>query len=554
MLLEMALAEFSDERDWNVWSGSSSPDPGESPVDSTTRQIYHSPYERAGNRSDWGRYNDSNNGAELKSSSISISRRLQQPVSVGVEEEEQRPRKSRSHIQVVSVARRHEPALNRSESKDTFHWEEAVASVPFEWEDSPGKSRMVQESRSFGRSSHPEPLPLPPALRPISVGSPRSFLSIGSPIRGPGSPIKSGSGNGIGGKVKSILSGRGLTSNVKEEVKEDKYASLPERNPLPAERGPPDFAGRRREDVDRAQSDSSDDGEGTSPVSTLDLPVSPLTPSYSPQQGPQLGGHESVIRRQLAQSRPMPTSHWTNSIMSEELPAVMEEDEEDVESVYGYHTMEFQTLDSSPSTSEDHRDWRMSGRDHIPSKSWSAPTSRQNSSLRPPGAQSRGRRRSDFDWPEDFEERPEEVVKEVDESLWAFSPVNSTFVFSGNENNASDSRNRSPAGPRVNGGLTPPTSSPGLSSLLDHIALRTSLVRTGASKAGKSTEVEYPKQRSSRLRQYNDNGDDNYASDPGHPMKRSYSCLPFFSLCSAQRPTAISFSQRLGPSLNSLGD
>lgn len=493
MLLEMALADFSYERDWNVTSNS----PGKSPVDLASRES-----QDRGSSLEWRGHISPRNCGTLQ---VCGDIEEEQQLRVREEAPTRKATISRSPSSKEEAASR-TATLTHSLLSDQFYGEEAAVSL--EWEDSPGKFRMVQESRSLGRSSYAEPLPLPPALRPIAVDRPRSVCTVASPING-----------GVGRGVKSILGG--IFPNDA-----NKGTSLPKRA-TPS-------SGRGLEHDDRDLVDSSDDGEATSPVSTLDLPMSPLTRSYYPRQSQESAtrprhGQESA-RRQGPKSIPArPTSHWTDTLTSEELPAVMEEDEENLEAVYGYHTMEFQTMDC-PSTSEDRRDWRMSGR-KVSSKSFSAPNSRRNSSVRPTAA-NRGRRRSDFDWPEDFEERPEEVVKEVDESLWAFSPVRSTFVFSGNDTADGGNCGNLSQGPGVTGTCTPPGSSPGLGSVLEHVTLKKSLGRF-ASKTPplkSPSEGEYPSQRSSRLKHYSVNGDDDYVSPRGHSMKRSYSCL--VSCCS----------------------
>ncbi|KAG6549877.1 hypothetical protein Mapa_008859 [Marchantia paleacea] len=429
---------------------------------------------------------------------------------------------------------------NRSDSGQFYHKE---GTVPFKWEAAPGKPVVVQESVVNCESPRLRP---PPALRNVAIpvcSSPRH--------------------SGIAGKMKSILSGK-VPKNPSGNGSFNSNASIAksgsDREQWSSSSG--------REDTDRDSSVESDGGEESSPVSTLDRPASPLSPTCSPKTASpkhhELAittyrhGSSNLRNGAAAAAYARPPSQMAHCLLamteiSEELPMI-EEDEEDSE----YHTMEFPTVDS-PGTIEERRERSLLRRPGS-SKSMSAPLVRRQSSLGNSSAANRQRRRSDFDWPEDFDERPEEVVKEVDESLWAFSPVASTFVFSGNDNSAAGS-GRSPGRNGAGTGASPSSSGSGSGSLRETLSLRRTLMRSSSTKngfSGKSSadaaavhvEVSGHLGGIGRLKYRDD--EEIYPSSRGHRMKRSLSCIPFLNLCRAHRPTpAISFSHRLSPNVAS---
>ncbi|BBM97185.1 hypothetical protein MPTK1_1g03670 [Marchantia polymorpha subsp. ruderalis] len=440
-------------------------------------------------------------------------------------------------------------AHSRSDSGQFYHKE---GTVPFKWEAAPGKPVVAQEPVVNCESPRLRP---PPALRNVAIPL------CSSPRHG-----------GIAGKMKSILSGGGGGGKVvpKNAGGHGSFNSSTGSISKSGSDREQWSSSSGRDDTDRDSSVDSDGGEESSPVSTLDRPASPLSPACSPKVASpkhhELAvasyrhGHGSSNLRNVAApvAHSRPPSQMAHCLLamteiSEELPMI-EEDEEDSE----YHTMEFPTVDS-PGTIEERRERSLLRRPGS-SKSMSAPLARRQSSLGASSAANRQRRRSDFDWPEDFDERPEEVVKEVDESLWAFSPVASTFVFSGNDNSAAGS-GRSPGRHAPGTGASPSSSGSGSGSLRETLSLRRTLMRSSSTKngfSGKSSaeaaavhvEVSGHLGGTGRLKYRDD--EEIYPSSRGHRMKRSLSCIPFLNLCRAHRPTpAISFSHRLSPNVAS---
>ncbi|KAL2652249.1 hypothetical protein R1flu_020377 [Riccia fluitans] len=438
---------------------------------------------------------------------------------------------------------------HRSDSGQFYHKQ---GTVPFKWEAAPGKPAVAQETITTCESPR---LRLPPALRSGSVP-----MGCNGPRNG-----------GIAGKMKSILSGKGSKSggsNAHSNLVA--VASSRSSSSQGTERDQWSSSSDRESSFD---SDGGVDDRESSPVSTLDRPASPLSPLSPKPESPK---HETIAIIPVAEAAAASTStvaarapnyagqgmknlsrngSWKHLVaslsakqqtlaqtsnsflslteMSEELPMILE-DEEDSE----FHTMEFSSVDS-PGTIEERRE-RSLRRRPSSSKSLSAPLphGHRQSSL---GNANRQRRRSDFDWPDEFQDgRPEEVVKEVDESLWAFSPVSSTFVFSANDlDNSACFSGRSPVrGERSKAGTgTSTPASTGSGSIRETLSIRKtiSLMRSASTRSGyngkSSAEAAavHAELASQNSRQKSHDDDEVY-NRRGHRMKRTLSCIPFLNL------------------------